>query len=294
MAVYNNKLASNLLTVVSIIIFTVVLVINYLASEGPTGPFKFLHNTSRALSDKYNLEITPAPWTFGITWGTIFAWQAVWLLYSLSFLCRSDIVVLTPVFFIFYNLANIGNASWVFVFGTEMINLAFAVLLLIQVFLCAALTVLYRQIRQLEGGKLPKGDFIAIQALIINGLAFYTTWVSIATLLNFGIVLTFTAGVEDKNSSTITLSILAVEIIVWYVMDLVVFNSMTKYTISPWVVLIVALVGSIDKNYVAYERNSIFTLVLLCVVAVLAFTRLVIFVFTIFQRRNVKSQNLQK
>jgi len=293
MAASNQKLAANLLTVLTTVIFVTVLVINYLSSEGPAGPFKFLHNTSRALSDKYYLQITPSPWTFGLTWGTIFAWQAVWLVYSLTFLCRSEVpVVLTSVFFILYNIANILNVGWVFIFGVELINLAFVCLLGIQVFLYVALAVLYRRVSQLEDDKLPRGDFIAVQSLIINGIAFYATWVSIATLLNLAMILTYTAGMENKDSSTIALSILACEIIAWFVLDVVVFKNKTRYTLSPWVVLIVALVGSIDGNYVANERNSILSVVLLSVVAALAVIRLAIFVFNLYRGKTTQSKNL--
>ena len=290
----NKKLAAHLVSVLAFIIFIGVLVINYLASEGPNGPFKFLHNTSRALSDKYHLEVTPSAWTFGLTWGTIFAWQTVWLLYSLTFLCRSDApVLLTPAFFVLYTVANGCNVGWVFIFGVELINVAFGFLFGIQLSLYSALAVLYLRVRELEGGKLQRGDFIAVQCLVINGIALYATWVSIATLLNLAMVLTYTAGMENENSCTIALSILACEIVAWFVVDVVFLNSMTKYTLSPWLVLIVALVGSIDRNYVPGKRNSVLTLVLLCVVAVLAVIRLVVFAYTIRNQRKAVTLNKQ-
>lgn len=286
----NQKLAAHLLSVFTFLLFIGVLVVNYFAAEGPKGPFKFLHNTTGAISDEFYLEITPAGWTFAI-WGFIYLWQLLWLVYSLTLLCRSDApIVLSPLFFGLYIGSCICNASWLLVFGVELINPALGFLFGIQVTLYATLATVYMRVSQMDGGKLPKSDFVAVQSLVINGIAFYATWVSIASLLNLAMVLTYTFGMRQEDASTIALSILATEIAVWFVLDVAVLSSITGYTLSPYIVLIVALFGSLDKNYVPDKRNSVLTLVLLGVVGALAAIRLAVFVKKVCQTKTEKQK----
>lgn len=48
-----------------------------------------------------------------------------------------------------------------------------------------------------------------------NGLAVYTTWTSIATLINLTIVLSYDAGMNESHAATLSLSLLSVEVLVW-------------------------------------------------------------------------------
>lgn len=48
-----------------------------------------------------------------------------------------------------------------------------------------------------------------------NGLALYMTWTSIATLLNFAVVLIYKWNVSNEKATTASLSILALSLVVW-------------------------------------------------------------------------------
>lgn len=48
-----------------------------------------------------------------------------------------------------------------------------------------------------------------------NGLAVYTTWTSIATLINLTIVVSYDAGMSKSDAATLSLSLLSVEVLVW-------------------------------------------------------------------------------
>ena len=282
----DTTLVTKVLYVLTAVSYLAVVILNYLAgAEGPRGPFKFLHNTTGEISNKYYLEITPAGWTFSI-WGFIYAWQALWLCYALSFLCRKGVpLVLSPLFCALYIGSSVCNISWIFCFGVEEIIAACVLLFATVAFLYAAIATVYRRVQELEN-LLPKGDFIATQSLVINGIAFYSTWVSIASLLNLAIVMAYKSGVNQENACTVVLSLLACGIVAWFILDIVVLRNATKYTVSPWIVLIVALIGSLYKNYVPNKRNSIITLVLLCIVGVLAVIRLVVFVYVLRSRKS--------
>ena len=106
-------------------------------------------------------------------------------------------------------------------------------------------------------------DLLAIRILIQNGLVIYRTWVLIATSLSFGIVLTYEAGVDNATASTISLSIVAVNVILDFVFDVFVWDRYFRYTFSHWGVYIWALTGVLAKNWEPSDRNSILSLVLL-------------------------------
>ena len=48
-----------------------------------------------------------------------------------------------------------------------------------------------------------------------NGLALYVTWTSIATLLNFAVVLIYKWNVPNEKATTASLSILALGLVIW-------------------------------------------------------------------------------
>ena len=287
----SSNLATKVLYILTVLSYVGVLLVNYLAADGPKGPLKFLRNTTGGISDMYYLEITPAGWTFSI-WGFIYTWQALWLCYALSFLCRQEVpLVLSPLFCVLYIGSCFCNAGWIISFGIEEIVASCVILFGITAFLYGAISTVFQRVSALDE-KLPKYDYIAVQLLVINGIAFYSTWVSIASLLNLAMALTYKSGMDQENACTLALSILAVEIVAWFILDVVVLRNITKYTVSPWIVLIVALIGSLYKNYVPNKRNSIITLVLMCIVGVLAVIRFVVFAFTLIRKRKSLKESI--
>ena len=117
--------------------------------------------------------------------------------------------------------------------------------------------------------------------LVHNGLIFYTTWVTIATLLNFGIALHYEWGVELYLASTIPLACLSLVIVCWFVLETFVLDKYVRYTLSEYIVLMVALAGSLSKNFDldTNYRNSIFTVVLLAVAGLFALVKLVVMIY---------------
>ena len=111
-----------------------------------------------------------------------------------------------------------------------------------------------------------------IRSLVHNGLAFYATWVFVAALLNLAIVLIYFANMQHQTACTICLVILSVVILLYVILDTFVLDRFIRYTVSHYIVIIVALFGSNDRNYVVGETNSTFSAVLLaaaCAVAIM-------------------------
>lgn len=228
-----------------------------------------------AISDKYYIEITPAGWTFSI-WGFIYAWQALWIVYAVITLFRKSeqgpfytYPVLMPVPFLLSYLFNMAmNCTWMVVFDREILEAALAVLFLITVTLYACLFFSYRYLDRgidILVKQERKSDVWLTRFLVQNGLSIYATWCTIATLLNFAFVLTYRSAVDidQRDACTASLSILTVLILIFLVTDWFFLDRFTRYTFTPYLVLIVALTGSIAKNYNAGARNTVFTITLL-------------------------------
>ena len=140
-------------------------------------------------------------------------------------------------------------------------------------------------------------------AIILNGLATYAAWCSIATLLNVNIVLAYIVDIELHIASSIALGehaffilndfkycklshqsslslfivlyfllvsgALALDILVYAVVDLVLFEKHFRYVYTPYIVLAVALTGSLEKNWDSANSNTIFTVAICCMAAIL-------------------------
>lgn len=229
------------------------------------------------ISDKYYIEITPAGWTFSI-WGLIYIWQSLWILYALVSLFRKTDErpnythpVLLPVPCLVCYIVNLAaNCGWLIAFDREVLELALALLFIITVNLYMFLFFSYRS---LDNGmevlvkQERKADIWLTRLLVQNGVSVYATWCTIATLLNLGFILAYFSAhdIGQKNASTITLGILAGVIVLFLVADWFFLDWYTRYTFTPYLVLVFAFTGSLVKNYEAGARNTIFTLALLAV-----------------------------
>ena len=267
-------------TTINLLVFIVVIVLNYAANDPIDGPFRHLFGnaTTGGASRKFYIEITPASWAFSI-WGLIYIWQGAWIIYSLTLLCRKDAPnVISPVLLVVYSLASVANASWIVVWSHEWIQICSFLLFAISFFLYGTLATSYKTVNLGTKG-IPKRDFIAMQVLVNNGVAVYATWCTIASLLNLTMAIAYFHGVDQDVASTISLVILAVEVVVWFSLENTILDKFVRYTLSVYPVVIWALSASINKNWDLAKRNSIISLVLLAVACTLFVARVVIVVW---------------
>lgn len=262
----DHKIVRVFLIVLSQIVYIVTLFINALAGSGK-GPFR--HSTGN-VSGRYETEITPAGWTFSI-WAIIYSWLFLMNLYFLTWLCRrlySSPSILPSAFFLTWIINMILNSTWLVLWDREWIIPALIVLALIAftnylliIFSCIGLRANGPWLRQ----KHPQ-DLICIILLVQNGIATYATWTTIATLLNFTIVLKI-ASDSATNAATISLCILLLEVIVWFTLENFVIERHVRYILTIYPVIIYALIGNLSKHYNAADpgRNAVFSAVLLAV-----------------------------
>lgn len=198
--------------------------------------------------------------------------------------------------FISYIFNNVFNVAWLFAWDRMKLAIALPLIALTPctLYICLFFTfrTLYNNLDFLSRNGL-NVDIWLIRLLIQNGIAFYAAWVTIATLLNLGVVLTYKDGsdvtdiyLEQDVSSTIVLAIASAEILLWFILDLTVFDKYTRYAFSPYITLTVAFAGVVQKNFdldTAF-RNSIFSVVLLIVAAICLVVKVTVMLWRHFKQ----------
>ncbi|XP_048236560.1 uncharacterized protein LOC124126496 [Haliotis rufescens] len=274
--------------IMSLLLNWTMLILNLLIfSLGRTpqlvgGSYKLLIYDIKDISDKYAVEITPASPMLAIWW-VIFVWQGLWMVFALINICRKSRhgpvyvspVLLSPTLFLTSALNWGVVLGWSLLFDREYLWLAFAFLLLtcLSTYICLGLS--YRDMAAHRPTLVKEGrrvDVWLVRVLVQNGLAMYAAWCTFATLLNLAAALAYARdfGISPRTSSTISLGILAGELVLFAISDWTFLDKYSRYTVSPYLVLIVALTGSVVQNWQLGAANSIFTVVLL-VVSVIAF-----------------------
>ncbi|XP_063774509.1 uncharacterized protein LOC134910429 [Pseudophryne corroboree] len=290
---YEHSIFRITLIVLTVAVYIVMVAFN--AGAG-SGLMKGIFTQSVGnISNKLNTNFTPSGWTFMI-WNVIFAWQFLWLGYVLSGLCRRSELgwmylkpdVFPVSFFIVWILNNVLNIGWLFLWDREYLIPALVFLGGIALTNHIVLFISYRAL-YLNGGWLcrqRKVDLWLIRILAQNGIAVYATWTTIACLLNFAVALTYNGNIPNGISTTVALSILAFEVILWFCLENFVFEKYVRYTLTVYPVVIVALSGALDKNFnvSSPDGNNIYIAVLLAVACALFAVRLILVIWRHFKQ----------
>ena len=146
--------------------------------------------TINNVTSRYPTAVDSDEWSY-VVWGVLYTWQALWLIYGLSFLVRPKAVRTIPLFtYFFFMLACFFNITWYYLFGNVIILGSFPFIILSPVALIIAAagsiwktyTVTYR-LEQNNGGEL-----WATRVLVHNGLVLFAVWMSVLFLQHMAIV----------------------------------------------------------------------------------------------------------
>ncbi|XP_054033245.1 uncharacterized protein LOC128899082 isoform X1 [Dryobates pubescens] len=240
----------------SLAVFMVMVVLN---AANATGIFKGLfRSTPGNISAKYQTDFTPAGWTF-LIWNVIYAWQLAWLLYALSGICRRNELgcvyvkpALLPIpFYVVWILNNGFNVGWLFLWDQEYLLPALVFLAALTFTTCASLFSSHQAL-SIHSAWFMKGhraELWLIRILVQNGLALYATWTTIATLLNFAVVLIYKWDVPNETATTASLSILTLGLVIWFYVENIFLDNYVRYNLTIYPVVITALTGSACKNF---------------------------------------------
>ncbi|XP_071769882.1 uncharacterized protein LOC139923080 [Centroberyx gerrardi] len=246
--------------------------------------------TTANVSAVFDTQVTPSGWTFNI-WAVIYTWLISMIVYILTSLCRKNgygFVYCSPSvlpygFFISWCINMCFNIGWLILWDRGLMLAALVFLLLV---ICTNYTMICYTCHGLHiyGAwlkKYNKVDLWLLRVLVQNGVSIYATWTTIATLINLTIVLTYNANMSPTDAATISLSILTVVLLVWFILENFVLDKHVRYILTIYPVVIWALSGNLDKNYdaAAPSRNGIFIAVLLALACALFVMRIVLVVW---------------
>jgi len=244
-----------------LIFFTAVFLILTMALTGRAGRGGggLFQSSISNQSAKYYLSVTPASWTFSI-WGFIFTFHVLFMVIAIVAIFRKGpegrLYLSPPIFprrlFVGYNLINIFQLVWIFTFDRDFVVAAFVALFSTSVACYFTLGVSIWALH-VHRGKIHRQfrwTGVVVRLIIHNGVGMYAAWTTIATLLNFAIVLRYAdgTGVQEATSCTVILSILLVEILVFAVADIVFLDKFLRHVFTPYITFVVALIGSLSNN----------------------------------------------
>jgi hypothetical protein len=170
-----------LLRITTVLIYIGCVVVNGIIAEW--GP----HN-AKEVSDRYKLYVTPPPFI-------LFIWAVIYLLMTIMIFYVTCKNTWPARSYLPLNIVNIANAVWVGIWsiGTNDAIVACSfIILLIPIGLLSLWVSLYN----------PRAESWAYYASR-NVIAFYLGWVLAASVINFGIVLTYILGVSQKEFTII-------------------------------------------------------------------------------------------
>ena len=244
------------------------------------------------ISSEFPTEITPSSSTFAI-WGVIYAIQTIWIIYSLTLVCRKDAADILPaIFYVLYIISCICNVLWIITWVREKFVLSFGLLFVITVSLAGSVaTASIGLQRYLKSVKIPvEADVLCVRILIQNGIIFYTAWVTIATNINLVVMLTYKFGENSSQAATVGLSVLSVVIACWFVVENFICYEYTRFVFAEYIVLIIGLSGVIKAHWTGGGGNQSFVLCILILSGLLLIARIIIIIKQ--EKKEAKSQDV--
>ena len=263
----------------STLILVATFAINGLSSVPDHQKFGFKYDIAN-VSRMFYTQITPADYTFAI-WGVIYLLQISWIVYGWTFVCRPSVPsAISPLTYVAYTLVNLSNCVWVFVWDNLYIETAAFVLILsaLSLYITLGTTAYYLYRQSTVLAKQAPADLYVTRVLVLNGIAIYMTWVTVASLINLATVLQYFTAAGAVVGGTVALSALAVIVLVYFILENTILDRFLRYVGIVYPVIIWALTGSLVAHWGAEtdRQNPIITLVLLVVAVVLFLVRIVL------------------
>ncbi len=190
-----HNIALLALIIINCITYAIMIFFNIAAGQD-IGIFR---NKTGDISNANEVNITPAGATFA-TWGVIYTWQTLWLIFNvvLIFLKNDnsrlyyDPPVLTIPFHVFILFNSVFNAHWLALWHAQLFSVSLAYIFLMLLSINVAAIISHKNTVEAEEHlKSRKWVLWLYRLLVNNGLAFYAAWLTVATLLNLAIAITY-------------------------------------------------------------------------------------------------------
>jgi len=287
----------NIILILSTLVtFIITAIFNALAGSGAALGSIFLSSVGN-ISDVYQMDITPAGFTFSI-WSVIYLWIAFSLLFFIiTIFIKTDFgrlymnpQILTPAVTATLNINFILNLAWIFVWDRtiedkNLIILAAVILPIIAITNMMVIAFMTGNIakhcHEFQRGS-PLFWWGMLYRFVVNGLAIYTTWTTIASLINIGTALVYVGGVSNKDASLAMLSLLVIIHCTWFALENFVFDKYVRFILTQYLVVIWAINGvrakKMDDENVPQEIKD-FVLAILIIAAITFVVRVAIVIY---------------
>ena len=236
--------------------FIVAVVFSALAANGNSIIF---NSSIKELSDKYNLDISPAHWTFAI-WGIIYVVIAANLgliMYTILRKNKFGLIYITPVVFcptvcMIVSVTFYLSVLWQFIWDMELIVASSYIHCLIALANVAGVWKLIQNVeRNNHQLKFEQPYLYWCYVIVgINGYSIYAAWTMVECLTNFTLTLYHKDNISMQSASLANLSLLCIVVTFGAIADLLFFDHNTRFLVSPYLTFIWHLAGILsEKNF---------------------------------------------
>jgi hypothetical protein len=120
---------------------------------------------------------------------------------------------------------------------------------------------------------------VLTRLIIQNGCAIFATWTTLAMFAAFANLITNTASVDGIVMSTVALSIIIAFLLVYFLVDIVIFSNYFLFEYTPYLVVMWNFIGILSKQINSRRsltRNNIFSIVILCLATVMLLIKMIL------------------
>lgn len=238
------------LLLINTISFIITLFINYLGGSGD-----YFGNSVGDISDDFTTLITPAAYAFSI-WGLIYLGLILFLVYQwIGYFNKQNNTSLEPSG-IWFTVANLSNALWIYVWVNEQIFLSIIVILV----LLFSLIQLVLRLR-LETYDAPLKTLF----LVWWPICIYTGWVILATVLTLSVGIKSTGLLDGIWSETVWASLVLIVATSIYAFLTYTRNMREAALVGAWGITAIAV-----KQWGINDQLSIVAIVLAGILVIIA------------------------
>ncbi|XP_050404215.1 uncharacterized protein LOC126820358 [Patella vulgata] len=232
------------------------------------------------ISDEYPVDLALSADVLTL-WTFIYVWHFIIFIYCIVSIFRKTSLqkpvytsptLLSFFFFGYLTVSYLLLTGWLFLWDRLLIAPAVVFMFVIAGCFYLSLVVSYRKLnhysKKLTRARRTKEMWMII-VIVQNGVALFAGWTTVIFYLNLAVCLVYW-NVLAAMSSLICLCIFAVHFISFALTDLTIFHKFTKYVLTPYIAIAVALAGMLLKNWRADSVNAIFVAVFLAFVVICA------------------------
>ncbi|KAK2166098.1 hypothetical protein LSH36_42g08022 [Paralvinella palmiformis] len=259
----------------TVLLFVLVTAINVYVSGFNDYDLVLFKSSLHGVLAKFPVDVTPPDWVF-ILWAATWLYLFIWMMYSITLLFRKPgdgkgYLYFRPPFvplsvYISFNLSLLAQIGWIFLWTLEELRWSALTLLAVIVFAIVTMILAIRglhfyadDLHRLRNGADVRGDHVIVQ----NSLGMYVAGTTMLTIINLAVALVYEWNMDQVDATTVALSTMGGVILIYFILDIVVFTADMCCLLAPYVVFTVVASGIMTKSFSGGDRNFLIALFLI-------------------------------